>query len=97
MITLGEYQYELIENFRDAFNEEQVITKYCDVLEKYEYITGDIIEGYLRLKGFYADENPKARELNRISFLETYLVDQCQFGCAHFVLKKVAKGVSEDV
>lgn len=96
MIVIGENQYTLIENFRDAYDEEQFLAKYCDVLEKYDYITGDVIEGYLRLKGFYEDDNPKAREFNRIGFLETYLIDQCQFGCAHFVLKKV-KGEQTDV
>lgn len=89
MVTVGEYQYELIENFRDAYDESKFLAKYCDVLEKYDYIAGDVIEGYMRLKGFYDDANPKAKELNRIGFLETYLIDQCQFGCAHFVLKKV--------
>ncbi|MGL4623716.1 MAG: YutD family protein [Culicoidibacterales bacterium] len=96
MIVIGENRYELIENFRDAYNEEQVLAKYCDVLEKYDYIAGDVIEGYLRLKGFYENDNPKAREFNRIDFLEIYLTDQCQFGCAHFVLKKM-EGVVADV
>lgn len=96
MISLGKYTYEVVENFRDAYDEEKVSSKYCDVLEKYDYIAGDVIEGYMRLKGFYDDKNPKAREFNCISFLETYLTDQCQFGCAHFVLKKVGE-VNSDV
>lgn len=87
-VTVDGVEYELIENFREAYNEEQFLAKYCDVLEKYDYIAGDIIEGYVRLKGFYDDANPKANEWNHIGFLETYLLEQCQFGCAHFVLKK---------
>ncbi|MHA6260005.1 YutD family protein [Sporosarcina sp. CAU 1771] len=88
MIVLDNWEYDLLINFREGFNEEILNERYSDVLLKYDYILGDWGYGQLRLKGFFDDRNQKATYETKISTLQDYLYEYCNFGCAHFVLKK---------
>lgn len=94
MIIAEGYAYELIENVRNGFQEEAFINRFSDILLKYDYIVGDWGYGQLRLKGFFEDWNQKATFDTKISTLEDYLYEYCNFGCAYFVLKK--KGRVQD-
>ncbi|MDW0117582.1 YutD family protein [Sporosarcina thermotolerans] len=91
MITINEYEYEMVKEYRDGFNEEALIARYSDVLSKYDYILGDWGYGQLRLKGFFEDRNSKATYETKISTLQDYIYEYCNFGCAYFVLRKVGK------
>lgn len=91
VITLEDWEYEIIKDFRDGFLEEALLARYSDVLLKYDYILGDWGYGQLRLKGFFEDKNQKATYETKISTLQDYLYEYCNFGCAHFVLKKAGK------
>lgn len=91
MIIIQNKQYELVEEFRDGFNEEALRARFSDILFKYDYIVGDWGYGQLRLKGFFSDDNQKASFDTKISTLFEYLYEYCNFGCAYFVLKKVDK------
>ena len=62
MITVGEYSFEIIENNRDAFNEEEFVNLFTEYFYEYDYIVGDYAYNKLRLKGFYDDINKKSRE-----------------------------------
>ena len=64
------------------------MARYSDVLLKYDYILGDWGYGQLRLKGFFDDRNQKSTYETKISTLQDYLYEYCNFGCAYFVLKK---------
>lgn len=88
MLILEQWEYELIINFREGYNEEVLLERYSDVLLKYDYILGDWGYGQLRLKGFFDDRNQKATYETKISTLQDYLYEYCNFGCAYFVLKK---------
>ncbi|MGM8216790.1 YutD family protein [Bacillaceae bacterium W0354] len=88
MELLGQH-YELIHEYRDGFQEEAIQERFCDVLTKYDYIVGDWGFGQLRLKGFYDDQNQKANYDTKISTLEDYIYEYCNFGCAYFVLKRL--------
>ena len=44
--------YEVIKNYREAFNEEEFLSKFTDYFYDYDYIVGDIAYNTLRLKGF---------------------------------------------
>jgi uncharacterized protein YutD len=90
-MILDNFEYEVIENVRDGFKEEDVMTRYSDILGKYDYIVGDWGYGQLRLKGFYDDKNTKATYDTKISTFEDYLYEYCNFGCAYFILKKGSK------
>ena len=82
--------YELLTNYNDAWNAEAFRKRYSDILKKYDYIVGDWGYGQLRLKGFFSDDHPKATRDNKISYLQEYLDEYCNFGCAYFVLKQVS-------
>lgn len=82
--------YHIVENYRDAVNTEGIAKRYNSILSKYDYIVGDWGYDQLRLKGFYQDSNNRAGFDKKISFLEDYLYEYCNFGCAYFVLEKEA-------
>lgn len=91
MITLENEVYEVVKDYRDGFQEEPTQERFSDVLSKYDYILGDWGYGQLRLKGFFEDKHPKATFETKISVVEDYIYEYCNFGCAHFILKKVKK------
>lgn len=91
MITIDHMNFELIENYRDAFDEEQFKGKYSEVLNKYDYIVGDIGYEKLRLTGFHRDNKRKVERDKKFSAIQDYLSEYCNFGCPYFVLRKVTK------
>lgn len=91
MITVDHMNFELVENYRDAFDETQFDSKFSEVLNKYDYIVGDIGYEKLRLTGFYRDNKKKVERDKKYSAIQDYLYEYCNFGCAYFVLRKVPK------
>ncbi|CAC8597190.1 Putative cytosolic protein [Staphylococcus aureus] len=91
MIKVDQHYFELIENYRECFNEEQFIARYSDILDKYDYIVGDYGYDQLRLKGFYKDSNKKAEMSKRFSNIQDYILEYCNFGCPYFVLRHLSK------
>lgn len=81
--------YEIIKDYRNAFNEEEFVSKCTDYFFEYDYVVGDIAYDKLRLKGFYEDENKKSKKINKISGLDEYLKNKCAYGCKYFVAKKI--------
>jgi uncharacterized protein YutD len=91
MITVNNIEYEVIFEHRNGFNEEAFTARYSDILSRYDYIVGDWGYGQLRLKGFFDDQNQKASYDTKVSTINEYLYEYCNFGCAYFVLKKIKK------
>ncbi len=91
MFVLDQWEYEVLTDYREAFQEEALNGRYSEILSKYDYILGDWGYGQLRLKGFFEDTNHKATYDTKISTLKDYLYEYCNFGCAYFVIKKVGK------
>ncbi len=91
MICINNICYEVIDNYREAFNEEAFRSRYSDILTRYDYIVGDWGYGQLRLKGFFEDQSQKATFDTKISTVSEYLYEFCNFGCAYFIVKKVKK------
>ncbi len=89
MIEIYGLNYKVIENEKDGFQEDKVKERYSEILKKYDYIVGDWGYDQLRLKGFYDDHNSKASFDTKISALDDYLYEYCNFGCAYFVLEKI--------
>jgi uncharacterized protein YutD len=81
--------YELMTDYREGWNPEAFKRRYTDILNKYDFIVGDWGYGQLRLKGFFHDGHVKATAETKISYLEEYLNEFCNFGCAYFVLRRV--------
>ncbi|MGL4818671.1 MAG: YutD family protein [Bacilli bacterium] len=91
MIANG-LHFQLVREYRDAFNEEAFKSRYSDILNRYDYIVGDWGYNQLRLKGFFDDHNQRAAGTDaRISTLNEYLYEFCNFGCKYFVLRRVRK------
>ena len=89
MITIDRWDYEIITDYREAFKEEAFQERYSEILNKYDYILGDWGYGQLRLKGFFEDKNQKATYDTKVSTLQDYLYEYCNFGCAYFILRKI--------
>lgn len=88
-IIIESNQYELIKNYKEAFQEEVVKERYTSYFEPYDYIVGDIAYNKLRLKGFYDQKNKKVKPINNYNNLEVYLKENCAVDCKYFILKKV--------
>ncbi|MBK3496161.1 YutD family protein [Viridibacillus sp. YIM B01967] len=100
MIIAERMAYDVLTDYREGFQEEEFLGRFSDILTKYDYIVGDWGYGQLRLKGFFDDKNQKASFDTKISTLQDYLYEFCNFGCAYFVLKKTGKApipVKEEV
>lgn len=89
MVEIGEYKYEIIENNRDAFIEEEFLHLFTEYFYDYDYIIGDYAYSKLRLKGFYEDTNKKSNKINKISKKDEYIKTNCAYNCKYFVLKKI--------
>ena len=60
-ILVNEKKYEVIKNYKDAFDEEEFKSKFTDFFYDYDYVVGDIAYGKLRLKGFYDEKKQKSK------------------------------------
>lgn len=88
MIHIFGNTFELLEDNKEGWNAEAFRERYSEVLDKYDYIIGDWGYNQLRLKGFY-ESNKRVPNEMKIETLSEYLLEYCNFGCAHFILKKV--------
>jgi len=87
-IILNNSEYELIKEYKDAFVLDEVIGLATDYFNDFDYILGDYAYNKLRLKGFYEDNNKKATEINKYSYINEYINNYCAYECRYFILKK---------
>lgn len=87
---LEDTEYKLIENYKDGFNFEELKNKYTDYFKDYDYIVGDIAYSKLRLKGFNDKTNKNYNKFNDSKNIDKYILDNCAYGCKHFILKKIS-------
>lgn len=83
--------YELIKNYKDAFDKEEFTLKCTDYFYDYDYIVGDIAYGKLRLKGFNDSKNKKVNKINDYANVDSYLKNNCANDCKYFIVKKINK------
>ena len=91
IIEINNYKYELIKNYRDAFNRQELEDRLTDYFYDYDYVVGDIAYNKLRLKGFYDDSNKKSKKINNYKFVDDYLMKNCANDCRHFIIKKITE------
>lgn len=87
--NFNDINYEIIEEDREAFDEETVREKMTDFFRVYDYIIGDWSYGKLRLKGFCDENNKYFNKINDIKTKDQYLEDFCAYGCKYFILKRL--------
>lgn len=90
MIKVGNHYFELIDSYKDGFQEEDFIARYSEILDKYDFVVGDYGYDQLRLKGFYYDSQKKVDYHKRFSTIQDYLLEYCNFGCAYFILRRLS-------
>ncbi|TCD46729.1 DUF1027 domain-containing protein [Streptococcus sp. X16XC17] len=79
-------ELNLVDNYREAFDQTAFGQRFSQLMLKFDYIVGDWGNEQLRLKGFYKDDKAVKQD-TKISHLEDYLLEFCNFGCAYFVLE----------
>jgi len=89
IITINNKKYQVINNYRDAINIEEIESKLTDYFDNYDYIVGDIAYGKLRLKGFNDKTNKNFKELNDVDKVEEYITNNCAYGCRWFMIKEI--------
>lgn len=89
-IIINDAKYEIIENYKDAYNEEETKEKLTDYFNEYDYIVGDYSYDKLRLKGFCDKSNKIFNSVNNFENIKTYITDYCSYECKYFILKKSA-------
>lgn len=89
IVKFNDLEYEIIEEYRDGFNNDEFINKCTDYFYDFDYVVGDWAYDKLRLKGFYDDNNKKSGPNNKISTLDKYIKEKCAYGCKYFVAKRV--------
>lgn len=102
VIKIDQDYFEILRDDQNAFDETSFISRYSEILDKYDFIVGDYGYEQLRLKGFYHDSNKKSDANKRFSSIQDYILEYCNFGCKYFVLRRlskseIAKMTSEDV
>lgn len=88
-IELNNKKYELIKNYKEAFDKEEFLSKCTDYFYDYDYIVGDIAYGKLRLKGFYDEKSKKVKKINNFKNIEQYLKNNCANDCKYYIVKKI--------
>lgn len=90
-IEVENQQYEVIKDYKEAFDKEEFTSKCTDYFYDYDYIVGDIAYGKLRLKGFYDEKNKKVKKINNYKDVDKYLITNCAADCRYFIVKKINK------
>ena len=87
-VTLEENEYEIVKDYKNGYNKDELVNKYNDYFKNFDYIVGDWAYGKLRLKGFYEKSNKNCKDINNIDNLDKYIKENCAFDCAYFVAKR---------
>lgn len=88
-IKLQDKEYELIKQYKDGFDLEELTNRYTEYFEEYDYILGDWAYGKLRLKGFCDKTNKLFNEVNDYNKIDKYIKENCAYECKYFIIKKV--------
>lgn len=89
-IQLGDFTYQLVKEYKDGFQVEDILNKYTDYFQEFDYIFGDYSYDKLRLKGFCKKGSSNYRKINSIDMLDDYIKDYCAYECRYFLLEKVS-------
>lgn len=85
---INEKEYELIEDYKNGFDYEEIKKCMTEYYENYDYIVGDWAYDKLRLKGFCNKDNKIFNKINDFKNKDNYIKEYCAYDCRYFVLKK---------
>mgnify|MGYP000002243736 CR=1 FL=1 len=84
VITINNRKYQVLNNYKDAINIEELEEKITEYFDDFDYIVGDIAYGKLRLKGFNS-----FKEFNDVDKVEDYIKNNCAYGCRWFMISEI--------
>ena len=87
-IILNDSEYELIKDYKNGFEKEELEKRYTDYFDNYDYIIGDWSYGKLRLKGLCDKNNKLFNKINDYDNVNKYLKEECAYDCRYFIIKK---------
>lgn len=90
-IVLKEKEYELIKDYKNAFDLVELTDKFTEYFKDYDYIVGDYSYDKLRLKGFCNKNNKNFKEVNDYDKVDDYLKNFCSYECRYYILEKKEK------
>lgn len=88
--VFNDNSYELLVNYRDGFVYDEVMNKFTDYFDRFDYVCGDWAYGKLRLKGFMDESNKDVKEFNNYKYIDKYLLNNCASDARYFVVKKIS-------
>lgn len=88
-LIINDQKFELIENYKNAFELEDVENKLTEYFDNFDYIIGDYAYNKLRLKGFCKKENKNCNEINTYEKKDEYISNFCAYDARYFVLERV--------
>ena len=88
-VTIDNKEYEVIKNYRDALNIQDLEGKITDYYDTYDYILGDYAYGKVRLKGFNNKKNKNYKPINDYNKINDYIKNCCAYECRYFIIKKI--------
>lgn len=89
VITIHNKKYQVMNNYKDAINIEELESKLTDYFDSFDYIVGDIAYSKLRLKGFNSKTNKNFKPINDVDKVNEYIAKQCAYGCRWFMISEV--------
>ena len=90
-VILNDKEYEVIKDYKEAFNKEDLENLYVEFFKDYDYILGDYAYSKLRLKGFCDPDNSLFNSINDYANIDKYIKEECAYECKYFILKKIEK------
>lgn len=94
-IKVNNKTYNVIKDYGDTINIDDLEEKITDYYNDYDYIVGDWAYGKLRLKGFYNHTNKKVKVYNDYNNVDKYINNECAYGCKHFILEDISKTIEK--
>lgn len=89
IIKVNNKSYQVMKNYKDALNTEELSEKLTDYFDDFDYIVGDIAYGKLRLKGFNSKTNKNFKDINDVDKVEDYINNTCAYGCKWFMISEI--------
>lgn len=94
MINTTKGTFELIKNYKEAFDQKMFEDKYIEeIYDKYDYILGDISSTILRLTGFNSNESGD----KSYTTIPDFVIESCAFECAYYIIKRIKDNENEKI
>ena len=91
IIHIDNLDYEVVDEFKNALDEEELKNIFTDYFYTFDYVLGDYSYNKLRLKGFYKADNKNVQEYNHVDKFNNYFEEFCASECPYFLHKKHIK------